>query len=112
MTASVPTRARDITVMMNGKSYTLGPLLDTAMDQLDRAKPDWRESVHLEKLSLDSWYFCILGQVFGNYDAGIKALYGKAPFDVTERENPEIVVFTSDVPPRLWLDALAPDEVV
>lgn len=37
------------------------------VEWLDSVEPNWRNMVDPEKLSMWSPYWCILGQVFGNY---------------------------------------------
>lgn len=41
---------------------------------LDEKETGWREMVNLDDLNLVSPYGCILGQVFGNYFGGLRAL--------------------------------------
>ena len=42
---------------------------------LDDYMPDWRDRVNEEYLSMASGQSCILGQVFGDYEAGINQIY-------------------------------------
>lgn len=53
---------------------------------LDRIKPDWFKAIDQDKLDIGSFKYCILGQLFGSWSAGKKALqtknsgvYGFAP---------------------------------
>lgn len=41
---------------------------------LDNSKPGWRDSIEIETLDLASMSECVLGQVFGDYETGVRSL--------------------------------------
>lgn len=41
---------------------------------LDVVRPDWRKALNLDALVLSSCVACVLGQLFGDYDKGLRAL--------------------------------------
>lgn len=40
---------------------------------LDNNKPSWRDSIEIETLDLSSVFSCVLGQVFRNYEEGVRS---------------------------------------
>lgn len=48
--------------------------IKAGMALLDEKAPGWREKIDLEELDLGECHACILGQVFGHYNAGKRAL--------------------------------------
>jgi len=44
-------------------------------EYLDSYAPDWRDRVDEQRLTMSSGQSCILGQVFGDYEAGINQIY-------------------------------------
>lgn len=44
------------------------------VELLDERLPGWRKRVNADDLSLSSDCDCILGQLFGSYDAGVELL--------------------------------------
>lgn len=53
---------------MSDYNYSINVARGVAV--LDAVKPDWRESIDLETLSMETLDECILGQVFGGYTTG------------------------------------------
>ncbi len=41
---------------------------------LDEEVPDWREKINSNELDMDKYGWCILGQLFGFYDIGLRQL--------------------------------------
>lgn len=48
--------------------------VDRGIRDLDRVKPDWRDRISLEDLMMESIHYCVLGQVFGRFGKGTRAL--------------------------------------
>ncbi len=46
-------------------------------EYLDKNYPHWRDEVDEERLKMASGYSCILGQMFGEYTTGIRAIYNE-----------------------------------
>lgn len=44
------------------------------MELLDKLRPGWRAEIRVEHLALNCCFDCVLGQVFGDYNIGIKRL--------------------------------------
>jgi hypothetical protein len=42
---------------------------------LDEVNPDWRDKINLGTLALSSLDHCVLGQVFGSYEEGIRIAF-------------------------------------
>jgi hypothetical protein len=49
---------------------------------MDSYMPDWYKKIDLDDLDIDSCVDCILGQLFGNYETGIKEVWGLGPDDL------------------------------
>lgn len=69
----------------------------------------WRGRVSVARLDMRSGADCLLGQLYGDYGSGLRALYGD---DLDElyghRENAVAsLAFTSTFPRDLWLPVLA-----
>lgn len=52
----------------------LPPNVGRGVALLDEHNPDWREHVDSHSLNMSSSCGCVLGQVYGSYDAGLAAL--------------------------------------
>ncbi len=50
---------------------------------LNKIKPDWTKNIKWRCLDLQNPYWCILGQIFGNYDKGLKAFKNGGYDDLT-----------------------------
>jgi hypothetical protein len=44
---------------------------------LDEERPNWFEEIDLDELKMANCNHCILGQIYGEYDAGIEVLSGE-----------------------------------
>lgn len=44
-------------------------------DLLDRVRPGWADKIDVETLDLSSCTRCVLGQMYGDYDIGLRALW-------------------------------------
>ena len=53
---------------------TIGERVAAGVKLLDKKSPGWRERVSVNDLSVRSTYNCVLGQAFGHYGRGLKAL--------------------------------------
>lgn len=51
---------------------------------LDKILPKWKEKIDLEKFTISSPYYCILGQLFGDYH------YAKTALDLDETDAYEL----------------------
>lgn len=47
-----------------------------AARRLDAARPGWHDELDLRTLCMSSGTRCVLGQLYGDYDHGLTALYG------------------------------------
>jgi hypothetical protein len=77
-----------------------------AANLLDRRQPDWRSRVRPDLLDMADEHMCVLGQVFGDYLAGMIALY-----DTPYRRHvagPSVTAFDGDFPAGLWREVLDP----
>lgn len=74
--------------------------LRLAVRRLDDDRPDWYEHVNLRSLHMPSYVDCLLGQVYGEYDVGLVALYGR--YVRGESLAPGITAFAAGFPRRLW----------
>jgi hypothetical protein len=79
----------------------------TALDA--RGPADWRSRVDVDRLDLDSVVDCVLGQVFGGYATGLRALYGP---NWADGPNPGDDAFCDAFPVELWLAELTRDRPV
>ena len=41
---------------------------------LDKKCPDWEDRIDLNLLEISSWSWCLLGQLYGDYDTGVDRL--------------------------------------
>jgi len=49
-------------------------VVQAGMDILDENVPGWESRINPETLNLESCNFCVLGQIYGGYDVGKRAL--------------------------------------
>lgn len=78
--------------------------LRLAVARLDVCAADWPDRVDVDTLNMSSHHDCVLGQVFGDYDRGLYALYGGSywPFET----NVSARAFAAGFPRRLWFAEL------
>lgn len=55
--------------------WFLGARVQRGMALLDVEYPGWREMIDLDKLNMGSTRNCTLGQLYGDFDDGLHALY-------------------------------------
>lgn len=48
--------------------------VEKGAEVLDQIKPGWREMVNKDTLNISDTYDCILGQVFGHFEYGTRAI--------------------------------------
>lgn len=77
-------------------------LVESATARLDADRPDWFRVVDPATLRLASTSCCVLGQVYGSYFAGLRALYGGTGVPVED----DALAFTSVVSEELWVRAI------
>lgn len=77
--------------------------LREAVERLDQVCPDWRNRVNVNQLNMRSIFNCVLGQVFDNYDYGIKKLYGSFE-GATNAYSAN--AFYPDFPVEPWIEAI------
>lgn len=51
--------------------------VDRGVALLDKHNPGWREKIDREKLDLNDFWNCILGQLYGVMDDGMNELFGE-----------------------------------
>lgn len=75
-TASRKVRAQDILPgwSMNPDLMTLEERVRRGAILLEEAWPTWRDEIDLDELNLSDMYNCVLGQVYGSFTAGTRAL--------------------------------------
>lgn len=59
---------------MNVNTLTLRERIVNGAELLDYERPGWREEVDLDELNLGDMYNCVLGQFYGSYTTGTRAL--------------------------------------
>ena len=66
-------------------------------DLLTEKQPGWEQRVNLSQLDLDKVNRCILGQIYGDYSNGCRALFGHAGYGpesrLEEDKNPRAFGF-------------------
>lgn len=78
--------------------------LRLAVRRLDRVVPGWRARVDPATLDMHCVEDCVLGQLFGDYDAGLRAV-GARPWTIFD------AAFHGGFPVHLWLAELRPARV-
>lgn len=76
--------------------------VDRAARHLDVTRSTWYRDVDLGWLDMNSSRRCVLGQLYGDYRSGLRALYG--PFDVPFPQRLDARrAFRGSFPRRLWV---------
>lgn len=92
---------------------TLQKRVEAGAEYLDLKLPGWERDIVPETLDLDDCQFCVLGQLFGDFDNGCVELgidretqSGELGFNLTERENDILDCYEVDTRynslTRLW----------
>jgi hypothetical protein len=74
---------------------------------LDKEKPGWYNKIDINRLDMTGHRSCILGQLYGEYEIGDTALFGK-----NERRSDDDMAFGSEVDKNEWIkeiEARQPD---
>lgn len=82
-----------------------------AVRRLDAVRPGWRAAVDRDRLCMTDGYRCVLGQVFGDYVAGLVAL-GLTTSFLSANGHLADSAFRCDFPVEPWLVELDRDPAV
>lgn len=84
-------------------TYKVPKSVKVAAKLLDKVMPGWYKKISLSRLNM-SWYLdCILGQLYGEYDKGIKKLFGVS---CTEVSTDTLKVFFGKVYENQWISEI------
>jgi hypothetical protein len=70
-----PVTKEDVDLWWEAQTTHADILVRCGKQYLDENFPDWRDQVNASRLDMSSGTQCILGQVFGEYDDGIRLIY-------------------------------------
>lgn len=73
-----------------------------AVARLDARRPGWEHELVLGALRMSSGVHCVLGQLYGEYGAGLRTLYGVWHYR-SFAINPGLRAFDARFPRLLWL---------
>lgn len=101
----------DTVVPANAGTVAYPSTIPEAALILDTVKPDWAKSIHIEDLNIRSCRRCILGHLFGEYEAGMQKVFRIDVNDDVYGDAPNLYYYTDEVfgceaSLELWLDEI------